>query len=531
MVTYAHVPLRVARGGLGYAGSHYATIAAHIPSAREVVTAAGHYTAVPRTIPNVRVLERLGFEAPSPIHDEYDWPGPWTPYAHQRATAAFLTANERAFCFSDMGTGKTSAALWAWDYLRRKGLAGNLLILSPLSTVRAVWEREVFRLMPGRGVGVILGSKERRAKLVGHGFEILVMNHDGIKSNADALASRPDITHVIVDECNAYKNSRAELSKALQKFCRGRSVWMMTGTPCSQGPLDAFGLARIVCPERVPPSFTLWRDKVCFTVPTKAGPAFYKPRHGGMDVAFAALQPAIRFEKKDCLDMPPVVHVDRPVATSPEQSRAVKALTDEWVAELDQGAIVAAPTAATRLMKVLQIYQGSVITDGGAVADVDISGRFAALLDLISESKGKVIVFAAFTAAIVRLVRELKAAHYKVARLDGSVSANDRDRIVHEFQNTRNVDIIVAHPKATSHGLTLTAATTTVWWGPIFSVETYLQACARMDRPGQLQDMVIAHLTGGAFEDKAYAAVRGNMVSQQALLDLYVEATKGKLLQ
>jgi hypothetical protein len=78
-------------------------------------------------------------------------------------------------------------------------------------------------------------------------------------------------------------------------------------------------------------------------------------------------------------------------------------------------------------------------------------------------------------------------------------------------------------PQAASHGLTLTAADTIIWYAPVTSVETYLQANARIDRPGQKHPMTVIHISGSPVEKRLYAMLRGNIKNHRKLIDLYKE--------
>src|SRR5690606_30404169 len=99
-----------------------------------------------------------GYTVPAPILTHYDWPGQWKPFDAQKQTAGLLTMNKRAYVLNSMGTGKTSSALWAWDYLYGAGLAGKLLVVAPLSTLRFTWAAEVFRTLSHRKVSVVWHS-------------------------------------------------------------------------------------------------------------------------------------------------------------------------------------------------------------------------------------------------------------------------------------------------------------------------------------------------------------------------------------
>jgi SNF2 family DNA or RNA helicase len=105
--------------------------------------------------------------------------------------------------------------------------------------------------------------------------------------------------------------------------------------------------------------------------------------------------------------------------------------------------------------------------------------------------------------------------------INGSVSANRRAELVKEFQTKPNPHVLLIQPQAASHGLTLTAADTIIWYAPTTSVETYLQANARIDRPGQKHNMTIVHIIGSPVEAKVYSLLRSNIDNHEKIIDLY----------
>jgi len=74
-----------------------------------------------------------------------------------------------------------------------------------------------------------------------------------------------------------------------------------------------------------------------------------------------------------------------------------------------------------------------------------------------------------------------------------------------------------------SHGLTLTAATTIVWYAPVHSNEVYSQACARVRRPGQTKKTAIVHVAGSAVEKQIYKRLSERESLQGVLLDMVKE--------
>jgi hypothetical protein len=105
--------------------------------------------------------------------------------------------------------------------------------------------------------------------------------------------------------------------------------------------------------------------------------------------------------------------------------------------------------------------------------------------------------------------------------ISGAVSANKRAEIVRIFQTQSDPKVLIIQPQAASHGLTLTAADTVIWYAPCTSVETYLQANARIDRPGQVNPMTVVHIRGSNVETRMYSLLRNNIRNHNDIIDLY----------
>ena len=246
----------------------------------------------------------------------------------------------------------------------------------------------------------------------------------------------------------------------------------------------------------------------------------WTPKPTAAATVHRVLQPAIRFEKKDCLDLPEVTHVEREAPLTPQQAKYYKALKEQMVVEAD-GEEVSAVNAATQINKLLQISGGAVYTDTGEVLEFDVSNRLNAVLEVIEEASHKVLVFVPFTHTIELLRARLEKEGISCAVINGSVSVNKRSDIVEQFQSRTDPHVLIIQPQAASHGLTLTAADTIIWYAPVTSVETYLQANARIDRPGQKNAMTIVHIKGSPVEERLYSMLQGNIAHHEKLIDLY----------
>jgi len=464
-------------------------------------------------------LAKLYSDVPSPILKSYKWTGKFTPFDHQKETASFLSIRRRAFCFNEQGTGKTASVIWASDYLMKKGLVKRVLVLCPLSIMKSAWQRDLFTFAMHRSCGVAHGSAEQRRKVIASGVEFVIINFDGLNVVKDEVAAG-GFDLIVVDEANAYKNAQTNRWKVLNQIVKATDprLWMLTGTPAAQSPVDAYGLAKLVNPEGCPKYYTEFRA----TVLTKVTQFKWVPKPTAPDYVHRILQPAIRFEKKDCLDLPEVTHTERDAPLTPQQMKYYKVLRDEMLLEA-AGEEVSAVNAATKINKLLQISGGAVYTDTGEVLHFDVSNRINAVLEVIEEASNKVLVFVPFTHTIELLRAKLEKEGISCGVINGKVPVNKRSDIVHRFQTEKNPHVLLIQPQAASHGLTLTEANTIIWYAPVTSVETYLQANARIDRPGQKNAMTIVHIKGSPVEEKLYTMLRANIDNHEKLIDLYRE--------
>jgi len=404
---------------------------------------------------------------------EYEWPRPpgFTPFAHQKVTAEFLANQRKAFCFNEQGTGKTASVIWAVDYLMKLGLVKRVLVICPLSIMKSAWQADLFKFAIHRTVAVAHGSAKKRKEIVEAGAEFVVVNFDGVGIIKKQIMDG-GFDLIVVDEASAYKNAQTVRWKDLRDLTRAvKGLWMLTGTPAAQSPVDAYGLAKLVNPNGVPMFVGQFRDKVM----NKVSMYRWLPKPDASQTVHTILQPAIRFEKKQCLDLPPVTFTEREAPMTPNHE----------------------------------------------VVDFDVSNRLNVVQEVVDESSNKVLIFVPFTHSIEVLAKHLTKNGVTCDVINGAVSVNRRSDIVQRFQSQPDPKVLVIQPMAASHGLTLTAADTIIWYAPCTSVETYLQANARIDRPGQVNPMTIVHITGSQVETRMYSLLRGNIANHQQVIDLY----------
>jgi SNF2 family DNA or RNA helicase len=465
-----------------------------------------------------QVLKNLHIKnVPSPIKAKYAWPGLYKPFDHQKETASFLTLHRRAFCFNEQGTGKTSSVIWAADYLMNEGLIKRVLVVCPLSIMQSAWETDLFKFAMHRTVAIAHSySKDKRIEAINSDAEFVIINYDGLEIIKDVVeAANFDL--IVIDEANAYKNVHTKRWKTLASIIKPNTwLWMLTGTPASQSPTDAYGLAKIINPSGVPKFFSAFRDMVMNRITQFK----WVPKLNAERILHEVLQPAIRFTKEECLDLPDMTYVMRDVPLSAQQKKFYNEIKKDMMT-VAAGEEITTVNAAANLNKLLQLSCGAVYSDTGEVVSFDAKSRMSALLEVIEEASHKVIVFAPFKHAIEIIAEELRSNKISTEVIHGGISATKRTEIFAAFQTETNPHVLVIQPQAAAHGVTLHAANVVVWWGPITSIETYLQANARVHRAGQRNPCTVVHLQGSPVEHRIYKMLSEKVDVHTRLIDLY----------
>lgn len=476
---------------------------------------------------------------------DYDWPRVpgLTPFKHQFETTEFLLSHPRAFCLNDMGTGKTLSVLWAFDYLRRIGTAKSMLVVCPLSTMLRTWGDELNANFKGLLRYKILhgGDARYRLQALSEPADVYIINPAGlrIKRIQDELANRPDIDLIVVDEiAQAARTPSTEISKALMTVINRQSkriAWGLTGAPIPNDPTDVWGQCRVLGLDIVPLFFNRFKREIEFRREKLEKPRFDRnyreithmlyprSRDEGIELAYKAMQPSIRFVRDECIDLPPLITETLQIDMSAPQARAYKEMLTTLWTEYENGEI-SASNELVKANKLLQIACGVPYTDGGGSVTFPIEDRLSAVEEVIDNANSKVIVFVPFVEALDTVARHLNK-RFTVEIIYGSTPLPARDRIIHDFQKSASPHVLVANPASMSHGITLTAASTIVWFSPIWSNDITLQANCRITRPGQKQTQLIVNIQGSSIEKKVYSRLKEKGRVQGLLLEMLADKT------
>lgn len=487
------------------------------------------YRVIPHQIDETIILKNLGFNPPSPIEYDYDWPGRFTPFTHQRTTSAFLSLNPRAFVLNDIGTGKTLSAYWAADFLMLRRKLRRVLVVSPLSTLDRVHGDAIFQNFIHRNFAILHGAASARRKLFDHNFDFYIVNYEGIAAISETYKKdgkmvskflRDDIDLIIIDEFAAYRNGQTQRWKLLKRLIEPRQwVWGMSGTPTPNEPTDAYAEAKLINPAKVVdcPSFRSFQLRTMYQINQYR----WKAKDEATTIVHNMMQPSIRFTRDECLDLPECLYETRQVELSAAQAKTYKELAKEMIATV-RGGKVTALNEGVLMMRLVQVASGVAYDVDHNHLEIDCGPRLAALNEIIEEAGTKVICFVPFIGNITFLEKEL-GTKYSVATVYGGTSHTARSEIFRNFQGAKDPHVLVAHPACMSHGLSLVEASTIVWWAPVTSNETYEQANGRINRPGQKNNMLVIHLAATKIERAIYKRLEEKQKLQGLLLEMVAD--------
>jgi superfamily II DNA or RNA helicase len=437
----------------------------------------------------------------------------------QKWTTALFIENPRGYCINELGTGKTRSILFAYDALKRAGMVQRMIVLCPLTAMRRTWYREILLYFPHLKAMILHGTKEMRARKLFEKVDIYIINHDGLEVLQESLMERDDIDCVCVDEIGGYRNGRAEKTKLLRKYVAPKDyVWGMTGSPIPRAVTDVWGPCSCLTPHTVPKFFTIFRDQLML----KKGPFRWEAKPGAEERAVACMQPSVRFKLSDVTELPERVIKYYQADLTSKQRYVYEAMRKQSIALVGAHKIDALNAGAV-LSKLMQIAIGYVYTRDGKTIHMDNTPRLQLILDLIDSTQRKVLLFAPFKSAVAAFSAFLKTNKIDHAVVTGETTLKNRDQIFGDFQDTSKYKVIAAHPGCMSHSLTLTKANTTIWAGPVTSLETFQQANGRTYRVGQDDKTLVAMVGGTPMEERMYKLLAANEKLQNRFLEI-VEA-------
>jgi SNF2 family DNA or RNA helicase len=421
------------------------------------------------------------------------------PFPHQKAVAERFTPLEYGGMFLEQGLGKTKIAL---DVVYNNPETEAILILAP-NGLHANWfYKEIPIHYSGKPVmwywkGPPTSKKlKREAKyfLSGqeHGVHFLLMNIEAIRTPkgfafADEFLSAHKHRTIIIDESTCIKNPKAQVTKSAFKLAaKSERRFILSGTPITQGPLDIFSQAKFLHPTALPfRTYTAFKSAFAVQETCFAGQRSFQKVVGYQNIQQLTelMKPfSIRLLKKDCLDLPEKMWDTQMIEMTKEQDTAYQELKSHALTVL-QGEMVSSTIPLTTIMKLQQICSGFVTTDEGT--EVELPNNKIKALVQIAESTKPLVIFCAFRRNVAMIHRALSDAFgpSKVETILGGQDATSRQSVVDRFQNGDSDFVICT--SAGAMGLTLTRASTLVYFSNTYSLLIRSQSQDRIHRIGQ----------------------------------------------
>ena len=424
----------------------------------------------------------------------------------------------------EMGTGKSLVALAVAGCLYQLGHVYRVLIVAPLS-VLSVWEEEFtkFAAFP-YSMAVLKGTTEKKKRqieeLPARGVQIVVVNYESAWRLEESLL-KYDADLVICDEGHKLKEGRSRQSKGMHAIGdKARFRMLLTGTLITNRELDVWSQYRFLNQDVFGKSFYTFRNRYFYmTGYGNHTPVFRQSMTGDFLSRMHSI--AFRVTKEECLDLPDFTDEIRTIDLEPEAQKLYRQIEQESYAELQKGEVTAT-NVLTRLLRLLQITGGHVTDDDGTTRTVS-RAKLSALEDIIDTAQAegqKLVIMARFTAELDEIEALLTQKDITFSSVRGGVK--DRGDQVSRFQSDPGCTVFVGQIQAAGMGLTLTAASTMVFYSIDYSYATHDQCKARIHRAGQKNFCTYIYLCAkGTVDRRVIQALRDKQDLARALVDDY----------
>lgn len=398
-----------------------------------------------------------------------------------------------------------------------------MLIVAPLS-ILSVWEAEFAEFAAfDYALAVLTGDSAKKADTLRHmtgtALQVVVVNYESAWRMEQALAAwGPDL--IVCDEGHKIKTHNISASKAMHRLgAKAGYRLLLTGTLITNKAIDVFSPYKFLNPTIFGTSFYAFRSRYFDMVGYgNHTPVLKKSMEAELSARLHSI--AYRAAKADCLDLPETTDVVRQVELEPAARKIYRSLVKESFAELASGEVTA-PNVLTRLLRLSQLTGGFLGNDENAAVQQISSAKLSAMEDILDSAVAegqKLVIIARFLPEIRAICKELDGRGLRYACITGEVQ--DRAAQVALFQNAPDVPVFVGQIATAGLGLTLTAASTMVFYSLDYSMSNYEQAKARIHRVGQRNPCTYIHLIAkGTVDEKVMTALRNKADLAKALVD------------
>ena len=426
------------------------------------------------------------------------------PYAHQ-LTALEKSWNKETFAyFMEMGTGKSKVLLDNMAMLYDHGKINGVLIISPKGVVKTWFEQEIPTHLPDHveNEAVLWQAaitKKQQEKLdtlfkSETTLHILVMNVEAFSTTKGASFAYKFMschnTLMAIDESTTIKNPRAKRTKNILKLSQfAKYKRILTGSPVTRNPLDLYSQCEFLSPWLLNfASYYSFRNRYAEmkTIRISGRQIQVVSAYKNLGELSDKLKDfSYRVLKEDCLDLPEKTFMKRTIALTPDQFKIYKEMKEKALAHLN-GKVTTTATVLTQLMRLQQITCGHFKADDGTTQEIK-NNRISELMDVLEEIEGKVVIWAHFQYDISSIIKAVVKEYGPGSVVDyyGLTPQEERQDNIRKFQNDEKVRFLVGTPATGGYGITLTAASTMIYYSNGYDLEKRLQSQDRIHRIGQ----------------------------------------------
>ena len=464
---------------------------------------------------------------------EYDYKT--TPYQHQDDVLKASWDKINWAFFMEMGTGKSKVCIDTASILYERGEIDTFIVVAPKGVYRNWGNLEIPAHMPDRvREGALLSlwrpnpTKALKQDLISFmapatGFRMLMMNVEALSTAKGqkflAAVLKSSRALLTIDESTAIKSPKASRTKALIKMSElAKYRRILTGFPVTQSPLDLWSQCRFLDKDLLGDcGDDFFRFQYRYSVQQKR----YLGSHSFIEiVGYQNLEElsgllknfSSRVMKEECLDLPSKIYTRRSVQLSPAQKRIYTDLKDYALAHIEDQEFMTATNVMTQLLRMQQVLSGHTKSDNGEMFEVE-DHRLDELMDCLEESGGKAIIWSRFRYDVKRIAAALvkKYGPRSTVTYFGDTSDDDRTDAIERFQNG-DARFFVGNPQTGGYGITLTAATTVIYFANSFDLAVRMQSEDRAHRIGQTEHVTYIDLIAeGTIDEQIVKALRSKM--------------------
>ena len=457
------------------------------------------------------------------------------PYRHQDDVLKASWDKINWAFFMEMGTGKSKVCIDTAAMLYEHGQVDTFIVVAPKGVYRNWATLEIPAHMPDRVREEALLSlwrpnpgKALKKDLLSFlepatGFRMLVMNVEALSTAKGQRflmgVLRASKALLAIDESTSIKSPKASRTKALiQLSSLAAYRRILTGFPVTQSPMDLWAQGRFLSPNLLGDcgdNFFQFQHRYAIINRRSVGSHSFNQVVGyrNLDELSGLLTHfSSRVMKDECLDLPAKIYIQRNVVLSSEQERIYADLKEYALAHIEDQEFMTTTNVMTQLLRMQQALSGHTKSDSGEVIEIK-DHRLDELLDCLDESEGSTIIWSRFRYDVKRIAAALikKYGPRSTVTYYGDTSDDDRTDAIKRFQSG-DARFFVGNPQTGGYGITLTAATTVVYFANSFDLAVRMQSEDRAHRIGQNHHVTYIDLIAeGTIDERIVDALRNKM--------------------